>query len=339
MLLVEPRGLATVDLTKLPATTVESLVEGRSGNIVVGARTRRVFYQKEGVAWATSIDTKETTKIAELSSAMRRCAGFALNADETLLAGSYVESRDDPNADGTAPPSRRDFDRARRPSLEEMWQQRRPRRLFTIDVRTGEVRTFHPSTDWLNHVQFSPADPELIMFCHEGPWHKLDRIWTIRTDGSALCKIHARTMEMEIAGHEFFSGDGKTIWFDLQTPKGREFWLAGFDLATGALQKFRVGREAWSVHYNISPDGKRFAGDGGGPRSVAAPGNGQWIYLFTPVDGRLEAERLVDLSTHDYSLEPNVNFTPDGKWIVFQATLHGERNVFAVEAAKADVGR
>jgi oligogalacturonide lyase len=256
-----------------------------------------------------------------------------LNADETLLAGSYVEPRDDPNPEPAAPAPRTDFGRGR-PSLEEIWQRRRPRRLFTIDVRTGEVRTFHPSTDWLNHVQFSPTDPQLLMFCHEGPWHKVDRIWTIRTDGSGLRKIHTRSMEMEIAGHEFFSGDGKTIWFDLQTPKGREFWLAGFDLANGTLCKFGVARDAWSVHYTISPDGKRFAGDGGGSRSVAAPGNGQWIYLFTPKDETLQAERLVDLSAHDYSLEPNVNFTPDGKWIAFQATIHGARHVYAVEVEK-----
>src|SRR5256885_6457748 len=32
----------------------------------------------------------------------------------------------------------------------------------------------------------------LLLFCHEGPWHKVDRIWTIRTDGSGLRKIHTR---------------------------------------------------------------------------------------------------------------------------------------------------
>ena len=54
------------------------------------------------------------------------------------------------------------------------------------------------------------------------------------------------------------------------------------------------------MHFNASPDGKLFAGDGGGPKSVAAPGNGQWIYLFTPTgDGKLIAKRLVDLSKHD----------------------------------------
>ena len=173
------------------------------------------------------------------------------------------------------------------------------------------------------------------MFCHEGPWHKVDRIWTIRTDGSGLRKIHTRTMDMEIAGHEFFSPDGKIIWYDLQTPKSKVFWLAGHELATGKLIKYSVAREHWSVHFNVSPDGKHFAGDGGGPRSVAAPGNGQWIYLFTPKDGQLEAEKLVDLSRHNYELEPDVTFTPDGKWIVFRSNLHGPIHVYAVEVNKA----
>jgi oligogalacturonide lyase len=173
------------------------------------------------------------------------------------------------------------------------------------------------------------------MFCHEGPWHKVDRIWTIRTDGTDLRKIHARTMDMEIAGHEFFGPDGKIICYDLQTPKSKVFWLAGHELATGKLIKYSVAREHWSVHFNVSPDGKLFAGDGGGPRSVAAPGNGQWIYLFSPKDGQLEAERLVDLSKHNYELEPNVTFTPDGKWIVFRSNLHGPIHVYAVEVKKA----
>ncbi len=41
------------------------------------------------------------------------------------------------------------------------------------------------STDWLNHIQFSPNDPEQVMYSHEGPWHKVDRIW--------LTNIHGKT--------------------------------------------------------------------------------------------------------------------------------------------------
>jgi len=84
-------------------------------------------------------------------------------------------------------------------------------------------------------------------------------------------------------------------------------------------------------------------------KTLDPPGNGQWIYLFRPsqdfetktIDreqvkvGRFVAEKLVDLSKHDYRLEPNVTFTPDGKWIVFRSNMHGERHVYAVEVAKS----
>src|SRR5206468_3414913 len=106
-------------------------------------------------------------------------------------------------------------------------------------------------------------------------------------------------------------------------------------LETGEQVRYQVKREHWSVHYNASPDGKFFAGDGGGPRSVAAPGNAQAIYLYTPEQGTLRAEKLVDLSKHDYQLEPNVTVTPDGQWIVFRSNMHGQGHVYAVEVRKA----
>ena len=36
--------------------------------------------------------------------------------------------------------------------------------LYTLNVKTGELKTIYRSTDWLNHVQMSPTDPALIMY-------------------------------------------------------------------------------------------------------------------------------------------------------------------------------
>jgi oligogalacturonide lyase len=68
---------------------------------------------------------------------------------------------------------------------------------------------------------------------------------------------------------------------------------------------------------------------------VAAPGNGQRIYLFTPGPAGLMATPLVDLTAHDCTLEPNVTFTPDGGWLVLRSNMHGAAHVYAVELAKA----
>jgi oligogalacturonide lyase len=333
LLITTRSGLSTVDLR---TRAIEPVVEGRAGMIVVGRKTRQVFYTRGDTVCATHLDTHATREIVKLPPEMHPGSGFGLTADEALLAGSYVvrDGRPAGTADEKAKAAQ-DPTIGRDRNLAARLAQRLPMRLFTVDVASGAVRTFLPSTDWLNHVQCSPTDPTRIMLCHEGPWHLVDRIWTIRTDGTGLKKIHTRAMDMEIAGHEFFSADGKIIWYDLQTPKSQVFWLAGHGLATGETIKYRVKREDWSVHFNVSPDGKLFAGDGGGPNSVAAPGNGQWINLFTPKDGALVAERLVDLSRHDYRFEPNVTFTPDGRWIVFRSNMHGPSHVYAVEVAKS----
>ncbi|MGA2327810.1 MAG: oligogalacturonate lyase family protein [Bryobacteraceae bacterium] len=321
MVITTPKGLATVNLK---TRQIEPLVEGRVSSVVVGRKSREVFYFKGDAVYSTHLDTKATREIAKLPPGFRGGSGLTVNADETVLAGSALEGERRPF---TPPPSGKD-------RLQARMEMRLPMQLYTIQIKTGELKAIYHSTDWLNHVQFSPTDPTLLMFCHEGPWHKVDRIWTIRTDGTDLLKIHARTMDMEIAGHEFFSADGKIVWYDLQTPRGQEFWLAGVELATGRKLRYKLERDQWSVHYNVSRNGKLFAGDGGGPQMVAKAKDGQWIYLFRPEKGVLRWERLVNMAKHDYRLEPNVTFTPDGKWIVFRSNMHGASQVYAVEVKK-----
>jgi len=334
LVITTPKGISTIELK---TGKLELIVEGRTSSLIVGQKTRQVFYIKDGVVKATHLDTKQTRDIISQPE-LRTGSGLAVNADETLLGGSFVEDGKLENFQpptNTTPGERLDSYPGKGEMMERRLAAHLPMSLYTINLKTGEMKTFHHCTDWLNHVQFSPTDPGLLMFCHEGPWHKVDRIWTIRTDGTGLRLIHKRTMEMEIAGHEFFSADGKTVWYDLQTPKGKEFWLAGVELATGQQTRYPVPRAEWSVHFNCAPNGQLFAGDGGGPSSVAAPGNGQWIYLFTPEAGKLRATKLVNLAKHDYKLEPNVTFTPDMKWIVFRSNMHGATHVYAVEVKKS----
>ena len=43
----------------------------------------------------------------------------------------------------------------------------------------------------------------------------------------------------------------------------------------------------------------------------------------------------MDLSKHDYRLEPNVTIAPDNRWVVFRSNMHGPSHVYAVEVAKS----
>jgi oligogalacturonide lyase len=367
LIITTPTGLSTINLK---TRVIEKVVEGRVNIIVTGRKTGQVYYTRNGAVYATDLNTKATREIGKLPPAPTGgSVGVAtVNSDETLLAGTITEGRvpgqpSQPQPSSAAAPNSSGAQQGadNYPSKGAMMEQRLaahlPMQLFIMNAKTGESKTILRSTDWLNHLQFSPTDPMLLLFCHEGPWHKVDRTWIIRADGTGLTKIHTRTMNMEIEGHEFWSADGKMIWYDLQTPKSQLFWLAGYKVSTGERIWYHLERSEWSVHFNVSPDGKLFAGDGGGPDSVAAPGNGQWIYLFRPemvadrTDGVLpnlkdlvkpgyfKAEKLVNLAKHNYRLEPNVTFTPDQKWIVFRSNMFGATHVFAVEVEKAQAGK
>lgn len=85
--------------------------------------------------------------------------------------------------------------------------------LMLIDLASGEARVLHRGTCQMGHLQFSPVDPNLAMFCHEGPWNLVNqRIWLIRTDSGEIFPCFRQGPD-DCVGHEFWTRDG-LIFFD-----------------------------------------------------------------------------------------------------------------------------
>jgi oligogalacturonide lyase len=379
-----PDGIHVLDLTTMktrllianpprPAGAVRGTpawFRGGAHAIVVGRKTNSVFFSKFdpdtklNTVYKADMYSGEVTKLVTLPP---RASVVTVNADETLGAGVYDETAagaeqeyggNRPQPAAATPGARTTAPQAGhlvQPENKGQMMERRlaariPLVLFTIKLRTGEQKILLHSTDWVNHLLFSPADPDLLMYCHEGPWQKVDRIWTIHTDGTHNMLIHKRTMAMEIAGHEFWGLDGKTIWYDWQYPKGQVFYLAGYDLETGKRIAYHMERNEWSIHFNLTQDASLFTGDGGDPGQVAHAPDGEWLELFhpemIPLNGALNspdfwqpgvfhAERLVNMTHHNYRLEPNVRFSPDRKLVIFTSNMFGPSYVFGVEVSKA----
>ena len=201
-------GIATIDLA---TREVRRLVAGPVSVLAAGRKTGDVYYTKRAparpdqrglpnrnsngaIVYATNVDTGATREVVKLPPG-RNVA--SLNADETLLLGTYV--------DGAATtPHRRP---ARLPGINQRFGQPdyasvgadgkpmtfadakdlrlhdalmaaragAPRVLFTVNTTTGELKEILREREWLGHLQFSPSDANLILFCHEGTWHEVDR--------------------------------------------------------------------------------------------------------------------------------------------------------------------
>ena len=404
MIYTAPDGIHVLDLaTRQTKLLVENPkrepgqtgpIAGTIHTLVVGHKTNSVFYTATDANRVTSVykadtDTGEVTKLIDLPRLPHTSSlsVVSVNADETLVAGTYIIGDDTGRQYGSnAPPaaaSGATFAPASTPGggtsdnrvgseaegphyqptnkglmMERRLVARLPLVLFTLRLtrgpngeRPGTMRVLLHSTDWVNHLLFSPTDPRLLMYCHEGPWQKVDRIWMIHTDGTHNTLIHKRTMVNEIAGHEFWGLDGETIWYDWQYPKGEVFYLAGYNLKTGKRTAFHMLRDEWSIHFNLTKDLDLFTGDGGDPGQVARARDGEWIELFHPrmLDGGtgsltgpnfwhpgvFHSEHLVNMSHHYYREEPNVRFSPDKKLVIFTGNMFGPSYVFGAEVEKA----
>lgn len=313
----------SVDLKTLQLQQITFQKSPMSGEIV-GQRTGNVYYQIKDSVFSTNMKTK-ATKLLFVFPADYKGAITTINADETLFAGA--KASDEQKEILKKYPEKSQF-------FNRIFDAHLPNDLFTINIKNGKLQKIHTENTWLGHVQFSPTRPELLMFCHEGPWHKVDRIWTININTKEVKLMHRRTMDMEIAGHEWFSPDGEIIWYDLQQPRSENFFVAGTDVNTLKENKYSLTRDEWSIHFNVSRDGKLFCGDGGNDTQVAKAKDGMWIYLFRPVGDKFVSERLVNMKHHGYKLEPNVHFSPDGRWVIFRANFEGVEEAYAVEIKK-----
>jgi len=193
----------------------------------MGRRSRLVYFIRAGAVFSADIDTGATREIATLP---RRGGLSTVNAGETLLAGTYIEGASpDSNRNHPVQPQPLDQPPNKGLMMERTLAARLPRALYTVNIKSGEVKVILRSTDWLNHLP-----------------------------------------------------DGKTIWDDLQTPRGEVFWLAGYEVATGRRTWYSLLRNEWSIHFNVTPDAQLFCGYGGDPGQVAHAPDGRWIYLFHP---------------------------------------------------------
>ncbi len=348
-----PNGIAVVDVAKIGHSDLKAEIVGKGRGGYFARRTREIYFTNGSTISAVNVDTKQVREVTY--------ARGLINSDETLSVAKNANAKD-PEGKFPPPPIR-----VAVPQLQRMFPGKKMEDLTTdqqysvkkedglapralnpglqsfllTDLKTGAVRETGFQYGDLNHMQFNPVDPNLLLYCHEGTWHELDRTWTIRTDGSQMRLVHKRAVDMEINGHEWWSWNGKTVWFDLQTPRSQVFWIAGVNMETGKEIRYHVERDWWGVHFNSSRDDTLFASDGGDPSQVAYSSDGQWINLFrVQPGGTLKREKLANMARHNYvtgkgGVEPNVHITPDKKWVIFTGQFApGERHVYAVSIDK-----
>ncbi len=91
-------------------------------------------------------------------------------------------------------------------------------RIVGIGVDGGDSRVVYEEKFWLGHINTSPKLPEVLTFCHEGPWETIDqRMWVLDIGSGAACPLR-RQARGETIGHEYWFADGERVGFHGSRP-------------------------------------------------------------------------------------------------------------------------
>ncbi|MBN2389676.1 MAG: hypothetical protein JXR84_03060 [Anaerolineae bacterium] len=190
---------------------------------------------------------------------------------------------------------------------------------------TGELRR-------MTHVIIHPLDGNTVLFCHEGPWHLVQRMWIAKVATDEVYPLIETQRNLERAGHEFFTIDGRIgaqyshryrpdmdflfhadVYVNPDgTDERRYYYPYQRPVHIHALSEALAVGDTAQIRQD-DPDFRRYIAlvkyDSDGHRATV---------------GRLCAH---DTSWHKAS-HPHPIFTPDGKHVLWGSDVGGRMNVY-----------
>ncbi len=195
---------------------------------------------------------------------------------------------------------------------------------------TGELRR-------MTHVIIHPLDADIILFCHEGPWHLVQRMWVANVATDEVHPLIETKRHLERVGHEFFTAGGRVGTQYSYRYRPDMDWLHHADIYVnpdGSDEQRYYYPYRRPVHVHAHPFEAMAVGDTGQIREED-PDWRRYISLVKYDDARHRAI-VGRLCAHDTSWRksshPHPVFTPDGTHVLWASDTRGRMNVYMAPA-------
>lgn len=189
----------------------------------------------------------------------------------------------------------------------------------------------------ITHTSLKPDDGDYLLFCHDGPWHLVQRMWMARVSSDEVKPLIPQQHNLEGVVHEFFTPSGRVgAQYSYRYKPDMPFFMFAdiyVDIDGGNQKRYYYpfGRPG---HVGISPDETMGVGD---CAMLSADMKDSQRYLsliaYNQADHRAEPALLC---AHDTSGKKSAHvhpsFTPSGQHIVFSSDKEGALNIYMVEA-------
>ena len=217
-------------------------------------------------------------------------------------------------------------------SLEYMY--RRPRSLVVrIDLRGEEVLPVWGENAWITHFNISPTNPDIILFCHEGPWYLVQRMWVVNAKTHEIWPLVRQSRYLESVGHEFFTDDGRVVaqYSRRSTPHSSDWvYYDVFVNPDGSDLRFYKYPHLPPIHVKTNSKATMGVGDRCFPSANFKEGSSYIGLIKYLGNGEVELKPLCKhgtswLTQHSH---PHPIFTPNDEHVTFSSDREGCCNVY-----------
>lgn len=191
----------------------------------------------------------------------------------------------------------------------------------TLPVDGGDFQFWQRFDRNYNHAQFSPTDPDLVLFAQENhpdpitglTFPIVDRMWLIRR-GELARPVFSSPIRLT---HEWWDPGGDHVW----CVWGNEAWRT--NIATQEVEKIQWPSHCWHAHTSrdlrhvVADSNERFYR--GCPSKVGFLNRESGIYV--EIADNPEMKGIVG---SQYHIDPHPRFCSQDRYIVFTTTVRGQ---------------
>ncbi|TDO95146.1 oligogalacturonide lyase [Halanaerobium saccharolyticum] len=219
--------------------------------------------------------------------------------------------------------------------MEETFYQHPTSVVMRVDTEEKSARAIWGERNWISHVITSPVDSDIIVFCHEGPWHLVQRLWVVNAVTHQVHPLLEQQKHFERAGHEIFTAKGRVVAQYGKRSQLEEDWNNAdlFIKPDGSCKEKFSYPGPKPMHVQVSSDEKYGVGDGAYLNQDFKAGD-KYMSLIKYEAGQAKMKLLC---RHDNSWESQIShphpvFTPDDQNVVFNSDREGNVNIYLAPA-------
>ncbi len=317
-------NLFSIDLESgeiLQLTDIDPAAGDLEAKVAVNAVGRQVIYYQGGRMVILDLDTLEERTV------YRRPEGYVRGAANVTADGKYVLTYHVKDlSDRIDDPGFRDYVIGRKGGnsggfQKMVWEQRPHGMIVRVATDGSGHQVVYEEDYYLGHVNPSTRLPNVLTFCHEGPWNLVDnRIWGLDLATGKSWKIRP-TEKGEAVGHEYWMGDGVHIGYHGRTAGGAFYGSVRYDNTERVEAPFTYG----STHFHsLSLD--TIVGDG----TRTDP----YLLLWRLRDGQFQGPKVLAWhrgSMHVGHIHVHPTMSPYAAQVLYSADPQGYCQVYLAD--------